>query len=111
MRTVSVRRSGKGGDPAPSRSLTADTLRVAVRLADALQSLELPGERLRVGNVESGAHLAGETNHARRRIVEEAKALRAVVRHHGGRVLEVDTCKKALFHPEIAFEGPSKTRA
>ena len=58
MRTVSVARSGKGDDPPPSRSLTAGALGVAVRLADALQGRELPGERLRVGNVESG-DLAG----------------------------------------------------
>ena len=83
-------RTFEGDAPTPSRSLTTGALGVAVRLADALQGRELPGERLRVGNVESGAHFAREAHHARRRIVEEAEALRAVVRHHGRRLLEVD---------------------
>src|SRR3954465_4046383 len=106
MRTVSVPRSGKGDAPRPSRSLTAGPLRLAIRLADALQGLQLPGEGLRGGNVEASAHLPREADHARRRIVDEAKALCAVVRHHGRRLLEVDSRKKALFH----LGSPSKVR-
>src|SRR5215204_6955299 len=110
MRTVSVARSGKGEDPAPLRSLTAGALCAAVCLTDALHHLELPGECLRIGDVEAGAHLPREAYHARRRIVEEAKALRAVVRHYGCRLFEVDTGKKALLHLGIALESPDETR-
>src|SRR5829696_680641 len=113
MRTVSVPRSGKRKDPAPSRSrlLTVGALRAAVRLAEALQGLELKGEHLRVRDVEAGAHLAREADHTRRRVIEEAKALRAVVRHHSRRLLEVDSRKKPLFHLRIALESPSETRS
>src|SRR5215208_1962526 len=110
MRTVSVARSGKGEDPAPLRSLTTEALCAAIRLTDALHHLELPGERLRVGDVEAGAHLPREADHPRRRIVEEAKALRAVVRHYGCRLFEVDTRKKALLYLGFTLESPGETR-
>src|SRR5215207_2874271 len=108
MRTVSVSRSGKGN--APGLSATGCTLRPAVGLAKALQHLQLPGEGARVGDVETGAHLAREANHAGRRIVEEPEALGAVVRHDRRRLLEIDFRKRtqALAQLRVALEGASQ---